>query len=123
MRYLEFNPLATGEDLDLRDRMDFPESAPRLADLIGMLGIKHGSATQVMLAIRFHATVGQKQTQKLGGQQQPWLSETRVQSVDRIGTREMTIPAMANRIINVKRASDSLWLLPKLVSLQTSNGV
>jgi hypothetical protein len=33
----------------------------------------------------------------------------------------MGIPAMANRIINVKRASDSLWPLPKTVSLQMGN--
>src|SRR5678815_3435023 len=74
-----------------------------------------------MLAVRFHATVGQTQTQMLGGQQQPWSSETRAQSVDRIGTRKMAIPAMANRIINVKRASDSSWPLPKTASLQASN--
>jgi hypothetical protein len=80
-----------------------------------------GSATQVMLAVRFHATVGQTQTQTLGGQQQPWSSETRAQRMERIGTRKMAIPAMANRIINAKRASDSLWPLPKTVSLQAGN--
>jgi hypothetical protein len=74
-----------------------------------------------MLAIRFRATVGQKQTQKLGGQQQPWSSEMCAQRVDRIGTRKMAIPAMANSIINVKPASASLWPLPKIVSSQMSN--
>src|SRR6266446_2851002 len=64
-------------------------------------GFPIGSATQVMLATQFCATVGQKQPRKQGGQQQRWSSEMRAQHVDRTDTRKMVIPAMANSIINV----------------------
>ena len=43
-----------------------------------------GSATQVMLATRFRATVGQKQTRKQGDQQQSCSSEMRAQYVDQV---------------------------------------
>src|SRR5712691_8042080 len=45
-----------------------------------------GSATQVMLATRFCATVSQKQTQHQGDQQQPCSSEMYAQRVDQAGT-------------------------------------
>jgi hypothetical protein len=56
-------------------------------------GTNMGSDIHVMLAERFHATVGPIPTQKLGGQQKPWSSEMRAQHVDRIGTRKMHIPS------------------------------
>jgi hypothetical protein len=80
-----------------------------------------GSATQVMLATQFRATVGQKQPPQQGDPQQSWSSERRVQNVDQAGTRKMAIPAMESRIISVKRANASLWLQLKTASLRMSS--
>src|SRR6266550_389335 len=80
-----------------------------------------GSATQVMLARVFCATVGQKQHRKQGDHQQPWSSERRAHTVDRSGTRKMAIPAMGSRTISVTRASASLWPQPKTVASGTSS--
>ena len=70
-----------------------------------MMRLIHGYATQVMLPARFHATVDQKPYGNQGDQQQLWSSETHVQPVDQTDTRKTVIPAMGNRIINVKRAA------------------
>src|SRR5438093_12893842 len=77
---------------------------------------RKGSATQVMLTIQIRATVGQKQSCKQRGQQQPCSSERRVQRVDQAGTRKMAIPAMGSRIISVKRANASLVPWPTTAS-------
>src|SRR5262249_47407457 len=82
---------------------------------------KTGSATQVMLAIRIHATVGHAQPRKQGGHQQPWSSETRAQRVEQTEKRKMVTPAMGSRIISVKRASASLWPWPTTVALRRSS--
>jgi len=71
-----------------------------------------GSATQVMLTRGFYAIVGPKQPSKQRGQQEPWSSERRAQHVDHPGTRKMAIPAMGNRIINVKCVAVSLPRTP-----------
>jgi hypothetical protein len=44
--YLELNPVPTGEHFALGNGVDFPESTPRLANLIGMLGVEHEPAGQ-----------------------------------------------------------------------------
>ena len=79
-----------------------------------------GSATQVMLATRFRATVRQKQTQHEGDQQQPCASERHAQHVDQASTRKMVIPATANKIINVRPASASLGPRLKTTSFRMS---
>ena len=66
-----------------------------------------------MLAARFRGTVGAKLNRNQGGQQKPWLSERRAQSVGRTDTRKMAIPVMANRIITVRHADGSLFPPPK----------
>jgi hypothetical protein len=50
-RQLECNPLAAGEDLDLNGGVDFLESAPRLADLIGIVGVTHEPPGQAHLGL------------------------------------------------------------------------
>src|SRR2546427_819789 len=49
----------------------------RLAEPVPCVGSGWGSAIQVMLPARFHATVDQKPYGNQGGQQQLWSSETR----------------------------------------------
>jgi putative tryptophan/tyrosine transport system substrate-binding protein len=82
---------------------------------------KFGSATQVMLATQFRATVGQKHHAHEGGQQQPWSFETRVQRVDRHSSRKTAIFTAANRIISARHADASLWPVPKTASFRTSS--
>src|SRR5262249_39998229 len=62
---------------------------------------KNGSATQVMLATRFRATVGQKHRPTEGGRQQPCSLETRAQGVDRHSSRKTAIFTAASRIIHI----------------------
>jgi len=95
----------------------------QLIGLVMLLGcaewaliFRTGSATQVMLATRFRATVRQKQTRHEGDQQQPCASEMYAQPVDHAGTRKMAIPAMGSRIISAKRANASLVPRPTTAS-------
>ena len=80
-----------------------------------------GSATQVMLATRFRATVGQKHHSHEGGQQQPWSSEMHVQRVDRHSSRKTATFIAANRIISARHADANLWPVAKSASLPTSS--
>jgi insertion element IS1 protein InsB len=63
----------------------------------------HGSATQVLLATRCHAIVGQKRHHG-GGQQQPWSSETRTQGVE----RHKTITKHARKTKRLERFNNTL---------------
>ena len=91
----------------------------------GVLGVfpssPSGSATQVMLATQFRATVGQKHPPCEGGQQQPWLSETRVQRVARHRSRKTVIFTAANRLIRARHADASVWPAPKTAALHPSS--
>src|SRR4029453_13602602 len=80
-----------------------------------------GSATQVRLATRFHATVSQKRSRKEGSHQQLWSSEKRALHRDRPGTRKMAV-ATTRYIMAFhgghrrRESSKELWANMPLVS-------